>query len=77
MIGSQKLLFSDKIKKINMFGWVQQRYFLITNEKIYNIKKTKVKRSITINSLSGITKNLQGSKKEFTLHVNTEYDYRF
>jgi hypothetical protein len=22
MIGSQKLLFSDKIKKINMFGWV-------------------------------------------------------
>lgn len=77
MIGSQKLLFSDKIKKINMFGWVQQRYFLITNEKIYNIKKTKIKRSIVINNLSGITKNLNGSKKEFTLHVNTEYDYRF
>ena len=60
-----------------MFGWVQQRYLIITNEKIYNIKKTKIKRSIVINTLSGITKNLQGSKKEFTLHVNTEYDYRF
>ena len=58
MIGSQKLLFSDKIKKINMFGWVQARYFLITNEKIYNVKKTKLKRAIQINNLSGITKNL-------------------
>jgi hypothetical protein len=70
-------MFSDKIKKINMFGWVQQRFLLITNEKIYNVKKTKVKRSIRINDLSGITKNLNGSKKEFTLHVNKEYDYRF
>jgi len=70
-------MFSDKIKKINMFGWVQQRYFLITNEKVYNIKKTKIKRSIPLSNLSGITKNLQGSKREFTLHVNSEYDYRF
>jgi hypothetical protein len=60
-----------------MFGWVQQRFLLITNEKIYNVKKTKVKRSIRVNDLSGITKNLNGSKKEFTLHVNKEYDYRF
>ncbi len=60
-----------------MFGWVQARYLLITNEKIYNVKKTKLKRAIQINSLSGLTKNLQGSKKEFTLHVNSEYDYRF
>lgn len=44
----EKLYFSDKIKKINMFGWVQQRYLLITNEKIYNIKKTKIKRSIRV-----------------------------
>ena len=70
-------MFSDKIKKINMFGLVQQRYFLITNEKVYNIKKTKIKRSIPFSNLSGITKNLQGSKRELTLHVNSEYDYRF
>ena len=47
----EKLYFSDKIKKINMFGWVQQRYLLITNEKIYNIKKTKIKRSIRVSSM--------------------------
>jgi len=58
MLGSQKLIFSDRIKKINMFGWVQQRYLIVTTEKIYNIKKTKIKRSILINNLSGITKNL-------------------
>jgi len=46
----EKLYFSDKIKKINMFGWVQQRYLLITNEKIYNIKKTKIKRSIRVSA---------------------------
>jgi phosphodiesterase/alkaline phosphatase D-like protein len=70
-------MLSDKIQKINMFGWVQQRYFLITNEMVYNIKMTKIKRSIPISSLLGITKNLHGTKREFTLHVNSEYDYRF
>ena len=44
----EKLVFSDKIKKINMFGWVQQRYFLITNDKVYNLKKNKIKRSIKV-----------------------------
>lgn len=27
--------------------------------------------------MSGITKNLKGARKEFTLHINKEYDYRF
>ena len=44
----EKLLFSDKIKKINMFSWVQERYFIITTEKIYNVKKSKIKRSIVV-----------------------------
>ena len=44
----EKLLFTDKIKKINMFNWVQDRYFIITSEKIYNIKKSKIKRSIIV-----------------------------
>lgn len=44
----EKLLFSDKIKKINMFSWVQERYFIVTTEKIYNIKKSKIKRSIIV-----------------------------
>lgn len=73
----EKLLFSDRIKKINMYGWTQERYFIVTSEKIYNIKKNKIKRSILINDLSGLTKTLRGTRNEFTLHVNKEYDYRF
>ena len=33
------LLFADKIKKINMFDWTQERIFVITTERIYNIKQ--------------------------------------
>lgn len=50
---------------------------MITTEKVYNVKKAKVKRSIFISDLSGITKTLKGTRNEFTLHVNKEYDYRF
>lgn len=60
-----------------MYNWSQERYFLITTEKIYNVKKSKVKRSILINDLSGVSKTLRGTRNEFTLHINKEYDYRF
>jgi hypothetical protein len=71
----EQLLFSDKVKKINMFGWTQERIILITNEKVYNIKKQKTKRKIRISDLGGLSKTLKGV--EFTLHVPREYDYRF
>jgi hypothetical protein len=71
------LLFSDKVKKINMFGWHQERILLITNEQIYNIKKSKAKRKIRIADLGGVSKTLTGAKIEFTLHVPKAYDYRF
>lgn len=70
-------MFSDKVKKINMMGWKQERILVITNETIYNIKKTKAKRKITIASLGGVSKTMTGAKIEFTLHVNKSYDYRF
>ena len=73
----ETLIFSDKVKKINMFGWTQERIIAITTEYIYNVKKTKVKRKIAIDSLGGISKTLQGTRIEFTLHVPKEYDYRF
>lgn len=50
---------------------------MVTSEKIYNFKKNKIKRQIPIYKLSGISKNLAGAKNEFTLHVLSEYDYRF
>ena len=70
-------MFTDKVKKINMFGWTQERTLMITNEKIYNIKNKKAKRKIKIADLGGISKTMLGSKIEFTLHVPKEYDYRF
>ena len=73
----ETLLFSVKLKKINMFGWNQERIFVITNEHIYNIKTSKPKRKIPIHLLGGISKAMTGVKIEFTLHVPTQYDYRF
>jgi hypothetical protein len=72
------LLFADKVNKINMFGWNQERLIIITTEHVYNVKKPhSVKRKIPISYLGGISKTLQGTKIEFTLHVPREYDYRF
>jgi hypothetical protein len=77
MLCVETLIFSDKIKKINMYAWVQDRILAITNEKIYNIKKQKVKRMILIHKVGGITKTLISGKTEFIIHVPSEYDYRF
>lgn len=51
---------------------------VITTDRIYNFKKSKVKRIININKLGGVSKTTaSGSKNEFTIHIPTEYDYRF
>jgi len=72
------LLFSDKVKKINMYDWNQERILVVTSKSVYNFKKQKIKRVIPIVKIGGISKTiLQGSKNEFTIHVPSEYDYRF
>jgi len=40
-----------------MFQWVQERIVIITDLKIYNIKKKAVKRVIAIDSIEGISKS--------------------
>jgi len=50
---------------------------VITTERIYNFKKNKVKRTIDICSLDGISKTLQSGKNEFAIHIKSAYDYRF
>ncbi len=68
----ESLLYSEKIKKINMFGWNQERILAITTEHIYNIKKQKPKRKIGITLLGGISKTVNvANKQEFTIHVPT------
>ena len=44
----ESLLMSDKVKKINMFNWVQERIIIVTSEYLYNIKKNKIKRKIAV-----------------------------
>mmetsp|Transcript_40758 Transcript_40758/g.30011 ORF Transcript_40758/g.30011 Transcript_40758/m.30011 type:complete len:101 (-) Transcript_40758:1363-1665(-) len=77
LFGEEILIFSDKLKKINMYDWIQERVLAITNERIYNLKKTKIKRTILISKLGGATKSLVQGKMEFVVHVPVEYDYRF
>ncbi len=48
LISGEKLLFADMIKKINMFGWSQERVFVITHKGIFNIYKKSIKRNILI-----------------------------
>ena len=74
---SEQALFSSKIKKINMFNWVQERILIITETKVYNFKKKAVKRAIQIEAIEGVSKTTLPGSKEFTLHIPSEYDYRF
>ena len=39
IIGSDELLLSDKLIKINRYGLSQERNILVTNQNIYNLKK--------------------------------------
>jgi hypothetical protein len=60
-----------------MFGWNQERILAITSEHIFNIKKNKPKRKIPITLLGGISKTIGANRAEFTIHVPSQYDYRF
>ena len=60
-----------------MYDWNQERIIAISNEAIYNIKKLKVMRKIPIFKIGGISKTTTPGKYEFTIHVPSEYDYRF
>ena len=73
------LLFADRVKKFQSSGWKskQERIIVVTTESVYNIKKDKVKRRIPLKLIEALTKTNIGLKNEFTIHVPTEYDYRY
>ena len=54
MISNEKFLFSDEIAKKNKFGFNQTRYFILTDNAIYNLKAKKLKRRFEISKLKGI-----------------------
>ena len=68
--------FSDKIYKINKYGFKQERNIIITDKAIYNLKKTSLKRRIELKWIKGIT--LSKLSDEFVIHCNDEeYDYQY
>jgi hypothetical protein len=79
LIGNDTLVFASKVKKTNMFEWTQERTLAITNNGMYNIHKKTIKRLIPMKDVCAMTKTVTPSKndQEFTVHVPTEYDYRF
>jgi hypothetical protein len=70
-------MFSGKVTKWNPFGLKQERSLIITNERLYNFKKKKIRRAIKIDKLAGVTKSLYpGNTQEFVIHVDGDYDLR-
>ena len=68
--------FSDKIIKINKFGFKQERNIIITDKAIYNLKKNKIKRRIDLKVVQGVT--LSKVSDEFVIHcMDDDYDYRY
>jgi len=76
IIGDEKLLFSDKIIKVNRYGLSQERNILITDKAIYNLKRKISKRRIPLKIIFGITINKLTD--EFVIHgTDAEYDYYY
>ena len=72
----EKIEFSDKVLKINKFGFKQERNLIITDKALYNLKKTALKRRIDLKAIKGIT--LSKSTDEFVIHCNDQdYDYKY
>ena len=72
----EEILFSDKIKKINKSNWTQNRYILLTDKAIYNLKNKTLKRRIDYKTIIGIT--LSKLSDEFVIHCeDIDYDYQY
>lgn len=73
----ETVVFSCKLTKFNRFGMRQDRFLLLTTDKLANVKKTEFQRSIKIPNILGVTKSTSKDNFEFVVHVRDEYDYRF
>ena len=68
--------YSDKIKKTNDKGKVQERNIVLTNKAIYNFNGTTFRRRIPLKSLIAIT--VSSICDEFIVHfADDEYDYLY
>ncbi len=76
IIKEEIIKFSDKVMKINKYGFKQERNILVTDKAIYNLKKTSLKRRIDFKAIVGIT--VSKLSNEFVIHgKDIDYDYHF
>ena len=73
----EQVVFSCIVIKFNRWNMKQERTFLLTNQYLYNIKKSEVQRRIAVNSIKGVTKSLLANNTQFVIHIQNEYDYMF
>ena len=51
---------------------------MLTNQKLYNVKKTELQRTINIESIKALTKSHDPKRAtSFIVHISNEYDYQF
>ena len=74
----EELIFSCIVQKQNKYGVMQKRNLMLTTTRLHNLEAKKIKRSIKVDKIKALTKNiLNDNKEEFLVHVQGEYDYRF
>ena len=75
IIREEIIQFSDKINKINRFGFKQERNILLTDKALYNLKKTSLSRRIDYKNIDCIT--VSKISDELAIHCkDIDYDYR-
>ena len=76
IIEKEKLYYCDTITKINHYGMSQERSIVLTDQKLYNMKKKTLRRKIAYGLIRGIT--YSKLTYEFVVHGNDdEYDYEY
>lgn len=70
------MIFSGTVNKYNKYNLSQSRNILITQVRLYNFAKKKLKRAVEIRKLSGVTRSLNEKSFEFVIHVKEEHDIR-
>ena len=76
----EEVQLSSEVVKYNEKNKWQKRFFVITNKRVFNLKKSligwmKISRQTPISSIQSIV--VSKVTDEFTLVVPDEYDYRY
>ena len=58
LIGTETLIYINKIRKASCLNLFQQRIFTVTDKAIYNIHNYKIKSKILFTDIIGISKAL-------------------